>query len=395
MDVLLQRQGWRVCCFLILVVLTGCQSQRHERRLAAREARASESGRRSVGATAPREPAPVVARQPSRSDADAEGDSMRPAENVVRVSPPDAKGPAPDTVSASDPSDAPRAVPVSQARPPQVDGIPKPAPVATTMPSALPMPETDSMEPAKANQPHARANATESTLREIIDRALDYHARHPKYSCRVTRRERVGNKMMPEEVMEMTFRAEPRSIHYRWLDSGHEGRECLYVEGRNHGNIITLGGKADFLFSGRRLSVDPNGIMARGKSRYTITQAGLDKLTKRAENILAAQEKGDVSKGTLRYGGLAERPEFQHPVHHVIQAIPVKYDANFTHGGTRNWFFDPETGRLLLTQADDPKGPCEYYLFDRFVPNDAIGESNFDPDQLWPSTAKNKPSRNE
>ena len=224
-----------------------------------------------------------------------------------------------------------------------------------------------------------------AVCRRIVGRATDFFDETDAYTCRVTRQEKVGQKKLPREVMLMDFLLRPRSVHYRWLDERNLGRECVFVEGRNDGKLVTTGGRSDFLFVGRRISVDPDGFLARAKSRYSIREAGLDNMVAKLRRKLDRQATGDHSQGTIRYHGTAERPEFTVRLYHFSHDIPVGADPAFPKGGTRHWYFDPRTYQLALMRATDPQGGfIEYYLFDRFVANPSLDEASFDPDALWP-----------
>jgi hypothetical protein len=191
---------------------------------------------------------------------------------------------------------------------------------------------------------------------------------------------------MPEEQMLMNFSLQPRSVYYRWLDEKNAGRECVYVEGLNEGKLITRGGKSDFMLVGRRIAVDPEGLLARSKSRYSITEAGLDNMVRRLERKVALQEKGDGSQGTVKYLGTQKVPEYPEDLLHLVNEIPPGADPVFPKGALRHWYFEPTSGRLVLLHATDPRGEfLEHYLFDRFIPNAALGDPDFNPDQLWPN----------
>lgn len=235
-----------------------------------------------------------------------------------------------------------------------------------------------------------------AAVRTILNLSISFLEANDKYTCRLTRQERVGTRVLEPEIMQMDFRTQPRSVHYKWLDKANAGRECVFVAGANDGKIVTLGGKGDFLFVGRQMRVDPNGILARGKSRYTINESGLDNMVRRLEGVLAQVEKGNRSQGNFEYKGITSRQDLEMPAATVVQQMPVGADPAFPAGGIRHWYFDPQTGRLLLMHAEDLKGGfIEYYRFDRFVANPTLSDRDFDPDVLWPSkqTAEgNRPS---
>lgn len=244
-------------------------------------------------------------------------------------------------------------------------------------------------EPTSQPVPRVPAEGKEDAFqaaKQIVERAAKYYQGVEKYSCRITRQERVGRQLMPVEVMEMHFRRNPRSVYYKWTNEENAGRECVYVEGANNGDVITRGGKSDpFFMVGRSMPINPNGLLARSKSRYSITQSGLDNLTGRLLQVVQDIQAGKGNGYTVAYKGLVTRPEHTDKLQHVEQTIAKGADPLFPNGGIRHWFFDPSTGHMIVMEAFDKDGEkMEYYHFDRYFENDLIGDENFDPKRLWP-----------
>ncbi|MFO0946434.1 MAG: DUF1571 domain-containing protein [Planctomycetota bacterium] len=266
-----------------------------------------------------------------------------------------------------------------------------PAVTGTTVPPADASPGTqETAPPAQGNSsltPTNLQNPAENLAftRQIVAKSTQFYQENPKFTCRLTRRERVNGKLMPRELMVMSFRLEPRSVYYKWLDETNAGRELVYVDGQNDGKIITLGGRGDFLMTGKRVKVDPTGILARNNGRYPITESGMDRMMARLGGQLDDLAQGNQSHGEIRYMGVASRPEYAEPLDYIVHYIPPKADKAFPIGGVRHWYFDRKTARLVLMHADDSRGEfLEYYLFDRFLPNPALENQDFDPDYLWP-----------
>ena len=265
----------------------------------------------------------------------------------------------------------------------------KPAPTASVS-LASPIPNTVDVSKAIPMSMAAKDDAQNlAQVRQIVDGSRRFFEEHPKYSCRVTRQETIGHRQMPEEVMLLHFRREPRSVYYQWLDERNKGRECIYVEGRNDGKVVTLGGENDFLLTGRRVRVDPDGILARSRSRYSITESGLDKTTARLERVVSLLEQGDPSRGQVHFEGLEKRSECVQELYHIIHHIPPGADPVFPDGAIRHWYFEPATGRLRMMFALSMEGKqLEYYRFDRLVPNELLSDHDFDPDILWSQTGR-------
>lgn len=268
-------------------------------------------------------------------------------------------------------------------------------PVAEPAPGSPQDPATgvkESFTPTTLTDPQANL----AKIKEIVERSTRFYEENPKYTCRITRRERVGGKVLPQETMAMNFRLEPRSVYYKWLDEENQGREMVYVDGKYDGKIITLGGRNDFLMTGKRIKVDPTGFLAKKNGRYPISDSGTDRMLTRLSGQITNQEKGIHTHGVLRYMGTVVRKENFGPMDYFVHEIPKGFDHAFPDGGVRHWYFDQKTARQVLLHAEDLKGEfLEYYLFDRFLPNPALEERDFDPDYLWPKkTASTEPEKN-
>lgn len=248
-------------------------------------------------------------------------------------------------------------------------------------------PATNALPPKADNSWKSAPTANENlaAVRKTVDGCLAFLEQNPKYTVRVSRQEKVGNRVLPAEVMLMHFRLQPRSVYYKWLDDGNAGRAVLFVEGQNDGMIISHGGKGDFLLAGRTLRVDPNGFLARSKSRYSITESGLDNMVRRLEVVVALLERGNQSRGTVEFLGEGKHEGVDDKLLVIRQQIPVGADPFVPKGGIRHWYFDAATLRLAIMHGDEFDGSFfEHYVFDRFVPNPALTDGDFDPELLFP-----------
>lgn len=99
------------------------------------------------------------------------------------------------------------------------------------------------------------------------------------YTATFYRREVVAGSMGEPELMEMKLRHAPYSVYLKWI-VGDKGRELLFVDGQNDGEMLVHpGGWKARLFPA--LKIDPNGAVARSESRHPITDIGLLHLTER------------------------------------------------------------------------------------------------------------------
>ncbi|MEX2286096.1 MAG: DUF1571 domain-containing protein [Planctomycetaceae bacterium] len=129
------------------------------------------------------------------------------------------------------------------------------------------------LEPVEENNDRALAQRNVRMLEE----AVTYLQGVSDYTATFYKRELVNGSMGEGQVMHLKLRHQPFSVYMKWI-VGDKGRELLYVDGENDGNmLVKVGG-----IRGRLLpciKLDPNGSMALRESRHPVTDVGLLKLT--------------------------------------------------------------------------------------------------------------------
>lgn len=271
--------------------------------------------------------------------------------------------------------------------PPAQTPAPPPPPLpALTGPTliAQPIPTAPSGENVPAGLTGPADNLV--TLRKLLQRAQSQHAQMDSYLARLRRRERIKGQVKPEELLMVRVRQEPLSVHFKWIGTEGKGRELLYVQGRNGNkiNVLTAAGDIPFAPAGKRMALDPDGLLVRSSSRHHISEAGFGTTLARMNNLLGALEKGRADVGAARYLGRVSRPEFGEPVEGIEQTIPPGQDDQLPQGGRREIYLDPRFGLpVLVATFDHPGQEVEYYFFDRFQFPVALDDADFDPDRLW------------
>ncbi|QDV87697.1 DUF1571 domain-containing protein [Stieleria sp.] len=131
------------------------------------------------------------------------------------------------------------------------------------------------------------------------------------YTALLIKRERIGDTLGPHEYMSAKIRCrkvvdnqivQPLSVYLSFVKPASiKGREVLYVEGRNNGNLIAHEGG----FKGRFLptvNLPPTGTLAMRGQRYPMTEIGLENLlVKLIERGEQAKQLPDV-KAEMRTG---------------------------------------------------------------------------------------------
>jgi hypothetical protein len=258
-----------------------------------------------------------------------------------------------------------------------------PAPVAQSAP-AEPL-DGPSILPVKGELP-----AT-VTVRSLYQKAVQKHQTMDSYIMRMRRREVVGAKARPEELILVKFRREPWSVYFKWIGKEAKGREVIYVKGRpgNEIHTLTAAGDVPLLGAGQHFSISADSPLVKARSRYPITEAGLGTTIQKFGAIVDGFEKGDRRQGTLKYLGRVQRPEFAEPVEGVEQAVPPHSDPLLAGGGRRWWYFDARHGLpTLIITHDDIGREVEYYCHDHIQTPVRLDDDDFNPDKLWKKSVK-------
>ncbi|MCA9136713.1 MAG: DUF1571 domain-containing protein [Planctomycetales bacterium] len=119
------------------------------------------------------------------------------------------------------------------------------------------------------------------------------------YTALLIKRERIGDTLGPHEYMTAKIRCrkiqdgrvvQPLSVYLSFVKPATvKGREVLYVEGQNNGNLIAHEGG----FKGRFLptvNLPPTGTLAMRGQRYPMTEIGLENL------LVKLIERGEQAK---------------------------------------------------------------------------------------------------
>jgi hypothetical protein len=258
---------------------------------------------------------------------------------------------------------------------------------ATTVPTSAPsLPDlpTPGVAPAAAAAP---ALPAESDLRRVHRLAAAKYAGWDGYYVRLTRREQVNGKDQPKEVIRLSFRKEPWSVHLVWLEGETKGREVVYVKGRYEGKLHTRLGPNDgnLLYkAGSHIALAPDSPLVTSSSRHSITEAGIGNIIDRFGSNVVANEKGDLRWGTLTYRGRQKRPDLTDEVETAEQIIPAGAEKELPRGGRRLWMFDSTSHLPALVLTTDDRGhEVEYYRYDMYVAPVRLDDKDFDPDVLW------------
>ncbi|MEX1094642.1 MAG: DUF1571 domain-containing protein [Planctomycetales bacterium] len=132
----------------------------------------------------------------------------------------------------------------------------------------------------------------------LLEKGIEKLGKISSYTATLYKQERVDHVLGEGQTVDMKIRHEPFSVYMKWL-TGDAGRELLYVEGQNEGDMIVHAGgwKARLVPA---LNLDPHGSLAMRESRYPVTMAGL---------LAAARKMTEYRRSELREERLPVRCE--------------------------------------------------------------------------------------
>ena len=196
---------------------------------------------------------------------------------------------------------------------------PSPKPPAQAPKPVEPIQRTSAEEPIQPNHPFGPAIERAKKSLKRIESIKDY-------SALMTKRERVGGKLLDYQYYLAKIRHEPFSVYLRFLAPPDlKGREVIYVAGRNDNKLLAhepAGKKGVLGVVGNLIgtaSLAPNSALAMMANRYPITEIGMLNLTRKlvevGENDMRHHEADAKYYGNAKVNDRAcEAWVFTHPV---------------------------------------------------------------------------------
>jgi len=228
------------------------------------------------------------------------------------------------------------------------------------------------------------ATAKEISLDELqgfIDAGWQKWQSVKDYTCTFVKQERVKGKLLDKETILFKHRVKPHSVYMKWIKDPHEGRESLYVQGKNDNEIkVHEGG----LLGAVNVNLDPRGSMVMKENRHTVFDAGIGNVIKLIRNDFEkAKADGDGKFEDLgmvvKEGANLRCFRATFPVDKAKTGYdPVKgtyYSSNIVI------CIDGRTTLPAAIEHRDAKGQLEeFYLYKDCRLNPGLTDKDFDPD---------------
>ena len=211
----------------------------------------------------------------------------------------------------------------------------------------------------------------------VVSRSLAKVEQIPAYEATFTKNELVGNQMVAQK-MRMKFRRRPFSVYF-YFYGDNEGREVIYVEGKNNGKLLAHEtGLAGLIGT---VELAPTDTMAMNENRHPITEAGIEKLL---SNTLEQLKEGTrYAESDVKYYKNAKLATM---TCNVIEISHPRPRRQFPYHMMRLWI-DRESGLAVRLQQfafparEGAKPPVvEDYAFTDIRTNVEITDLDFDKD---------------
>ena len=166
----------------------------------------------------------------------------------------------------------------------------------------------------------------EDPLTALQGELAKHRAKVEGYQCLFVKRERIGGKLRPREVIDCDFQESPFAVRMKWLEGKGKAEAMLYVSGENDNQLLVIPANsvaknALKLLGKHYANRSPDGSEARDAARLPVTEFGLEHALRRTLNAWQlARERGDLD---VKYVGIREIPELDgqkcHEFHRVCK----------------------------------------------------------------------------
>jgi len=214
------------------------------------------------------------------------------------------------------------------------------------------------------------------TAIKVAQSALATARKITDYEATFTKRELVRRNMI-FHTMKVKVRHRPFSVYLRF-GGQHDGREVLYVQGLNDGNILAHESGIKSLVG--TISLEPNSPRALEESRYPITRMGIVNMV---QSVIDQWQKETQYKDvSLKYYPKAKLGKMQCKVIETAHKS-AKPGVQFQ---TTRLYIDRKTNlpvrveQFAFSSRSDTQGPLvEEYTYSEIQPNRGLGNFDFDP----------------
>jgi hypothetical protein len=235
----------------------------------------------------------------------------------------------------------------------------------------------EAVKPATAARAVRSSDAVSRAKKAIADCQERYRYVHD-YTCTFIKRERIDGRLTPQHVMMMKARSSPKSVYFKFHQP-NQGREAIYVQGRNRDRIVAHDvGITKFLAG--TMHLDPHGSMAMEDNRHPVTEAGIGTLIDTVAKHWATELTPEESVLTFHTGARVGDRSCT-----LIESVHPERRSDFLFHKVK-LYIDQEQGLPIRFEAYDwPRHPgaapelVEEYSYVDLKLNVGLRDHDFDP----------------
>lgn len=211
------------------------------------------------------------------------------------------------------------------------------------------------------------AYASRNTVRNVRD-----------YTAHFLKKELVGNRYITHS-MDMKFREQPFSVYLRFREP-HDGRQVLYVNGANNGQILVQ--EAGIKALAGTIPLNPTDPLAMSENRHPITEIGIANMLEAV--IQQWESDGRYGEVNVEYFPKAKLGDF--PVRVIRTTHPTRR-RQFKFHMTQLYLDDQSLFPVRVEQFDwppregAPPPQVELYMYSKVNTNQGLTNQDFDPRQ--------------
>jgi hypothetical protein len=196
------------------------------------------------------------------------------------------------------------------------------------------------------------------------------------YQVKISRVERVGGRLQPEEEILLSIRRDPKAVRLEWAVGPNQGREVIYSSQLDQRSLFVHLPSSAIPLPPMKIAVDSPMVMKN--SRHSITEAGFDTIVENLRKSMVRKGSQEPDPGELVYQGLETPPGLDRPGHRFTRRSPS--------GETWTVYLDARTLLPCMVLAKNSSGEVdERYVYHdvRENPTELASANAFDPDQRW------------
>ncbi len=244
-------------------------------------------------------------------------------------------------------------------------------------PSKAQIPSSQPEDASEDLAARPRTPSPHEKLQNVLADAKERLADLSTYQVQITRTERVGGTLQPEEDVLLSIRRKPKAVRLEWTNGPNKGREVIYSAAINDRTMYVNSGNSALPLP--RMSIAVDSPLALRNSRHPITEAGFDTILDNLFKFLEPKTTAVASDGKLVYKGIDQPKGLEQPCHLVERVTP--------RGETWKVYLDTKTLMpAMVSSVQTSSGELmEKYTYRNLKPNpvDLAAATAFDPDKRW------------